>query len=306
MIDGALLLDKPLGLSSNAALQKAKKLLGAAKAGHAGTLDPLASGLLLVLFGEATKFAGPMLDADKEYLATLKLGERTTTGDAEGDVIETRAVKVANLAGVLARFRGEIEQLPPMHSALKHKGTPLYRLARRGQEVERTPRRVFISELELLEQEGEKLLVRVACSKGTYIRTLAEDIGAALGCGAHLSALRRTASGRFRVDDALTLAALENLAMEARQQRLLALPALLEGLPRAELGAAEEARLRQGQALKISGLQAGLCAVVRPDGAVIGLGAADEAGALRPLRLTQAAEKHLKSAAQMKRTETRE
>jgi tRNA pseudouridine55 synthase len=306
LIDGALLLDKPLGLSSNAALQKAKKLLGAAKAGHAGTLDPLASGLLLVLFGEATKFAGPMLDADKEYLATLKLGERTTTGDAEGDVIETRAVKVANLAGVLARFRGEIEQLPPMHSALKHKGTPLYRLARRGQEVERTPRRVFISELELLEQEGEKLLVRVACSKGTYIRTLAEDIGAALGCGAHLSALRRTASGRFRVDDALTLAALENLAMEARQQRLLALPALLEGLPRAELGAADEVRLRQGQALKISGLQAGLCAVVRPDGAVIGLGAADEAGALRPLRLTQAAEKHLKSAAQMKRTETRE
>src|SRR5687767_70061 len=300
MVDGALLLDKPLGLSSNAALQAAKGLLGAAKAGHAGTLDPLASGLLLVLFGEATKFAGPMLDADKEYLATLKLGERTTTGDAEGDVIETREVKVANLAGVLGRFRGAIDQLPPMHSALKHKGTPLYRLARRGQEVERTPRRVFISELELLKQAGEQLFVRVVCSKGTYIRTLAEDIGAALGCGAHLSALRRTASGRFRVDDALTLAALENLAMDARKQRLLALPALLEGLPRAELGAADEARLRQGQALKISGLQAGLCAVVRPDGAVIGLGAADDEGALRPLRLTQAAEKHLKSAPHIK------
>jgi len=134
-IDGALLLDKPLGLTSNAALQKAKKLLGAAKAGHAGTLDPLASGLLLVLVGEATKFAGPLLDADKEYLATLKLGERTTTGDAEGEVLEKRVVDVAadSLLAVLDGFRGEIEQVPPMHSALKHKGTPLYRLARRGQ-----------------------------------------------------------------------------------------------------------------------------------------------------------------------------
>ena len=306
MIDGALLLDKPLGLSSNAALQKAKRLLGARKAGHAGTLDPLASGLLLVLFGEATKFAGPLLDADKEYVATLKLGERTTTGDAEGAILETRYVSLENLSDVLARFRGEIEQVPPMHSALKHKGTPLYRLARRGQEVERSPRKVFISTLEAVTQEGGKLVLRVVCSKGTYIRTLAEDIGAALGCGAHLSALRRTASGGFRVEDALTLESLENLAMEARQQSLLPLPALLEGLPRAELGAAEEARLRQGQALKISGLRQGVCAVVRPDGAVIGLGSADGEGALRPLRLTQGAEKHLKSAAHIKSTDTRE
>ena len=306
MIDGALLLDKPLGLSSNAALQKAKKLLGARKAGHAGTLDPLASGLLVVLFGEATKFAGPLLDADKEYVATLKLGERTTTGDAEGEILETRPVQTAALPAVLERFRGEIRQVPPMHSALKHKGTPLYRLARRGQEVERSPRKVFISTLEAVAQEGDKLVLRVACSKGTYIRTLAEDIGAALGCGAHLSALRRTGSGRFRVEDALTLGSLENLATETRKQSLLPLPALLEGLPRAELGAAEEARLRQGQALKISGLRQGVCAVVRPDGAVIGLGSADGEGALRPLRLTQAAEKHLKSAPHIKSSDTRE
>lgn len=297
MIDGALLLDKPVGLSSNAALQKAKRLFGAAKAGHAGTLDPLASGLLLVLFGEATKFAGPLLDADKEYLATLKLGERTATGDAEGKVLETKEIKIAEsqVLAVLDRFQGEIEQVPPMYSALKHEGTPLYRLARRGQEVERTPRRVRISELELIKLEGASLELRVVCSKGTYIRVLAEDIGAALGCGAHLSALRRTGSGRFRLEHALSFEDLEAMTAEQRERRLLALPALLEGLPRAELGAAEETRLRQGQALKISGLHQGLCAVVRPDGAVIGLGAADGEGSLRPLRLTQAAEKHRKT-----------
>jgi tRNA pseudouridine55 synthase len=303
MIDGALLLDKPLGLTSNAALQKAKRLLGAAKAGHAGTLDPLASGLLLVLFGEATKFAGPLLDADKEYVACLSLGERTTTGDAEGEVLEKRPVNLTeeSLRPVLQRFRGEIEQVPPMHSALKHKGTPLYLLARRGQEVERAARRVRVSTLQVESFEGASLVLRVVCSKGTYIRVLAEDIGEALGCGAHLSGLRRTTSGGFRIEDAVTLEALEGMPMDERRRRLLSLPALLEGLPRAELGAAEEARLRQGQALKISGLHAGLCAVVRPDGAVIGLGSADGEGGLRPLRLTQAAEKHLKSAAHTKR-----
>ncbi len=300
-VDGALLLDKPVGLSSNAALQRAKKLLGAAKAGHAGTLDPLASGLLVALFGEATKFAGPLLDADKEYLATLKLGERTATGDSEGEVLERRPARIDGLEAVLARFRGEISQVPPMHSALKHEGTPLYRLARRGQSVERAPRLVRIARLEVTATAGDSLSIRVVCSKGTYIRVLAEDIGEALGCGAHLSALRRTASGRFRVEHASTLEDLDKISMEQLKQRLLALPSLLEGLPRAELGAAEEARLRQGQALKISGLREGLCAVVRPDGAVIGLGAADGAGGLRPLRLTQTAEKHLESAAHIKR-----
>jgi tRNA pseudouridine55 synthase len=297
MVDGALLLDKPLGLSSNAALQTAKRIYRAAKAGHAGTLDPLASGLLVVLFGEATKFAGPLLDADKEYLATLKLGERTATGDAEGKVLETKAVKItqSQVLAVLERFQGEIDQVPPMHSALKHEGTPLYRLARRGEEVQRTPRRVRISELEFIRVEGASVELRVVCSKGTYIRVLAEDIGTALGCGAHLSALRRTASGRFRIEEAVSLEVLERMNSEERMKRLLCLPVLLEGLPRAELDAVAEARLRQGQALKISGLHQGLCAVVRPDGAVIGLGTADGEGSLRPLRLTQAAEKHRKN-----------
>jgi tRNA pseudouridine55 synthase len=253
-----------------------------------------------VLFGEATKFAGPLLDSDKEYLATLKLGSRTSTGDAEGEVLETKPVRDLdeNLPGVLQRFRGEIDQVPPMHSALKRDGQPLYRLARRGEHVERAARRVRISRLEITRLAGAELALKVVCSKGTYIRVLAEDIGEALGCGAHLSALRRTASGRFRIEQA---ARLEDLASgEERARRLLPLSALVDGLPRAELGAAEEARMRQGQALKISGLRAGLCAVVRSDGAVIGLASADGAGALRPLRLTQTAEKHIKSAPQPK------
>ena len=285
MIDGALLLDKPVGRSSNAALQEAKRLLGAAKAGHAGTLDPLASGLLLVLLGEATKFAGPLLDADKEYVATVKLGERTTTGDAEGAVLQSRKVELKDLPSVLERFRGEIEQVPPMHSALKHQGTPLYRLARRGQEVERAARKVRISTLEQVDLAAETLVLRVVCSKGTYIRVLAQDIGEALGCGAHLSALRRTGSGRFRIEQAATLEKLAQMDAPSRRRVLLPLPALLDGLPRAELGPDEETRLRQGQALKISGLQPGLCAVLRQDGAVIGLGTADGEN-LRALRLT--------------------
>jgi tRNA pseudouridine55 synthase len=304
-LDGALLLDKPLGLSSNAALQTAKRLLGAAKAGHAGTLDPLASGLLVLLFGEATKFAGHLLDADKEYLATLKLGERTATGDAEGPVLQAREISFSSseLQSVLERFRGEIEQVPPMHSALKREGTPLYRLARRGEQVERASRRVRILDLQLLKVDGASLELRVLCSKGTYIRVLAEDIGEALGCGAHLSALRRTASGRFRITQAATL---EALGEPNAREKLLPLSALVDGLPRAELGAADEARLRQGQVLQISGLHtAGLCAVVRPDGAVIGLGNADGEGELKPLRLTsglaQTAEKHIKSAPHQKR-----
>ena len=292
-LDGALLLDKPVGMTSNAALQAAKRIYRARKAGHAGTLDPLASGLLLVLFGEATKFAGPLLDADKEYLATVRLGERTATGDAEGEILQMRSVNVPeeSLLPVLERFRGEIEQVPPMHSALKHQGTPLYRLARKGQSVERKSRRVRISDLQLLRFDSPLLELRVVCSKGTYIRVLAEDIGEALGCGAHLSALRRTASGCFRVEQAATLEALQE---SNRGERLLRLPLLVAGLPRAELGAAEEARLRQGQALKISGLHPGLCALLRPDGELIGLGTA-AGGILKPLRLTQAAEKHRKT-----------
>ena len=298
MSDGALLLDKAVGISSNRALQEARKLYGARKAGHAGTLDPLASGLLVVLFGEATKLAGSLLEDDKEYLATLKLGETTATGDAEGEVLERKdfSANEAQVGAVLARFRGEIEQVPPMHSALKRGGVPLYALARRGESVARAPRRVRISELETLAFEPPRLRLRVRCSKGTYIRTLAEDIGAALGSGAHLAALRRTGSGRFRVEQAATLEALAGMPAAQRAQRLLGLGELLCALPRAELDADQEARFRNGQTLKAFPGE-GVCAVYGARGAVLGLGRT-QAGALRPLRLlmpTQAADNHPKT-----------
>jgi tRNA pseudouridine55 synthase len=294
MIDGALLLDKPVGISSNRALQEAKKLFGAKKAGHAGTLDPLASGLLILLFGEATKLATLLLEDDKEYVATLKLGEKTATGDAEGEVIEVRPFHRSerDIAAVLAQFTGEIEQVPPMHSALKRDGVALYELARRGKTVERTARRVRIMALENLGFEPPYLKLRVRCSKGTYVRTLAEDIGAALETCAHLTALRRTASGRWRVADALRI---EELASRG-VRHMLSLETLLESLPRAELGAREEARFRNGQALETSACS-GVYAVYGAAGRVIGLGQA-RAGALRPLRLlsaSQAADNHRKT-----------
>jgi len=225
----------------------------------------------------------------------VKLGVTTSTADAEGAVLEERPVQVGaeQVAAALARFRGPLEQLPPMHSALKRDGVPLYQLARAGRTVERQARRIEIHELELLQCAPPILELRVRCSKGTYIRVLAEDIGAALGTGAHLAALRRTGSGRFHVRDAATLEELR--VMPNRRSALLPLRVLLEGLPSAELDAAAETRLRNGQPLKISGLEEGLCALYRADGAVIGLGQAQAQGILRPLRLTQAAEKHRKT-----------
>ncbi|HJY76192.1 MAG TPA: tRNA pseudouridine(55) synthase TruB [Burkholderiales bacterium] len=293
MIDGGLLLDKPVGITSNRALQEAKKIFEAKKAGHAGTLDPLASGLLIVLFGEATKFAGHLLEDDKEYLATLKLGEKTATGDAEGEVIERKPVQVsqADLLRVLQGFKGEIEQVPPMHSALKRGGVPLYALARKGETVERERRRIRIEELDIVSVSLPLLEIRIRCSKGTYVRTLAEDIGEALGTCAHLAALRRTASGRWRVEDAHSL---EQLSSQGNRH-LLSLGALLAGLPRIELDAAQEARFRNGQSLE-SFPGEGLRAVYGAGGAVIGLGQAAPGGALRPLRLVaQAADKHQKT-----------
>lgn len=291
MTGGVLLVDKPSGPSSNKVLQRAKALLGARKAGHAGTLDPLATGLLIVLVGEATKFAGLLLGQDKEYVATLKLGETTTTGDAEGSLLARREVAAdeARVRKALKRFEGDIEQLPPMHSALKREGVPLYKLARRGVAVERSPRRVRIDEIEAVQVAPPEVVIRVRCSKGTYVRTLAEDIGAALGCGAHLRALRRTASGRFRVEDAASLEALEALPAGERRARVLPLRVLIEGLPLASLDAAAAARLRQGQALQISGLEEGVVAVLGEGGELIGLGRS-QGGVLRALRLTQAAD----------------
>lgn len=292
MIDAALLLDKPIGLTSNRALQQARKLFGAKKAGHAGTLDPLASGLLVVLFGEATKFAGPLLEDDKAYRFVLRLGERTATGDAEGAVLERRPVQVteALLKEVLPRFRGELEQIPPMYSALKREGRPLYELARQGKTVSRQPRRIRISGLELAGFRSPDVELDVRCSKGTYVRTLGEDIALALGTVGHLAALRRTASGAFRVEDACSLEELEALPPGERTQRLLGLADLLAGLPRAELAGDDETRFRNGQTLSFRGSQ-GLCGVFGPGGIVIGLGRAD-AGGLHPVRLTttQAAE----------------
>ncbi|HVE88365.1 MAG TPA: tRNA pseudouridine(55) synthase TruB [Burkholderiaceae bacterium] len=252
-INGVLLLDKPRGMTSNAALQSARRLLNAAKAGHTGTLDPMATGLLPLTFGEATKFSADLLNADKSYRATIKLGVTTTSGDADGTVVAIREVSVSNeeLIETLTRFVGTIEQVPPMHSALKHDGQPLYKLARAGGEVARAPRQISVHRLVLVEHREDELVIDVDCSKGTYVRVLAEDIGMALGCGAHLSALRRTRAGRLSVDDAVTLATLETMAPELRRAGLLPEDELLGSLATVLLDAAHTARFRQGQRLAL-------------------------------------------------------
>jgi len=248
-VDGVLLLDKPPGITSNAALQSARRLFNAAKAGHTGTLDPLATGLLPLCFGEATKFAGELLDADKTYAATLRLGITTDTADAEGRPLITRPVQISQpqLEIILQRFTGEIMQVPPMYSALKRDGKPLYEYARQGIELERTPRRVFIYAIALHHFNDESLSITVDCSKGTYVRTLAEDIGEALGCGAHLTALRRTRIGNLRLEQAVTLADMEVMVLAQRDALLSPADALLLEIPRADLTAADAERLLHGQ-----------------------------------------------------------
>jgi len=285
-IDGVLLLDKPAGMSSNAALQKVRRALQAAKAGHTGTLDPMATGLLPLCFGEATKFASALLEADKTYLATLRLGIVTTTADAEGEILATQPVTVTqqDVLRVLDGFIGEIDQVPPMYSALKRAGTPLYALARRGIEVERSARRVTIRALRLTAWEGERFEIEVTCSKGTYIRTLAADIGAVLGCGAHLAALRRTRVGRLDVAAALPLATLDNLDASALTRLLLPVDSLLEDLPVATLSAAESARVLQGRAVRWTGAPGRLFRLIAPQG-FLGVGLLAEDGWLKPQRL---------------------
>jgi tRNA pseudouridine55 synthase len=247
-LHGVLLIDKPLGWTSHDALARCKSLLRALKGGHTGTLDPLATGLLPLCFGAATKFSQVSLDADKVYRATLRLGQRTTTGDGEGEVIEERLVAVDRIGvdHACSRFSGEIEQLPPMHSALKHRGKPLYEYARKGIEVERTPRQVRIHRIDIVSWQSPLLVVDVACSKGTYIRTLAEDIGAALGCGAHLAALRRTQVGPLRLADALTLPALQAMRDCERSTCLLPPQVLLSDWPEVRLPAEDAARFLCG------------------------------------------------------------
>jgi tRNA pseudouridine55 synthase len=286
-LDGILVLDKPAGITSNAALQRAKRLFGAAKAGHAGTLDPLASGLLPVLFGEATKFSSFLLEADKEYVADVRLGVRTTTGDAEGEVISRSTVEIDDTAvvSVLERFRGEIDQVPPMHSALKYGGKPLYELAREGITVPRAPRRIAIRELELLERSGEQLRIRVACSKGTYVRVLAEDLGAALGPGAHLTALRRTVAGRFRIAQAVALETLERMQDAARERLLLPLETLLEALPPLHLDEGTAGAFLNGRIVARQDGPEGRRRVYVGASELLGVGEVGPGGDLRPLRL---------------------
>jgi tRNA pseudouridine55 synthase len=266
-VSGLFLLDKPQGLSSNSALQRVKHLYGAAKAGHTGALDPLATGLLPICLGEATKFSQYLLDSDKRYLTTAKLGQRTDTCDAEGEVTEEKPVprdlSRERVDALLAEhFNGEIEQVPPVYSALKLNGQPLYKLARQGVEVEVKPRRVRIYEIKLLALREGELDLEVFCSKGTYIRSIVEDLGLLLGCGAHVSVLRRLQTGPFHADQMMTLEQLKSLAeprMDETQnsihQRLdallLAAWAPVADLPRVQLEAAEAERLQMGQRLRV-------------------------------------------------------
>ncbi|WP_020205922.1 tRNA pseudouridine(55) synthase TruB [Cupriavidus sp. WS] len=298
-VHGVLLLDKPLGLSSNDALVRAKRMLRALKAGHTGTLDPLATGLLPLCFGEATKFSQDLLEADKTYEAAVRLGIRTATGDAEGEVIAERAVTcdADALRAAIARFTGEIEQVPPMHSALKKDGKPLYEYARAGQTVERAARRVTIHEIALLDcglPQAPTFTMRVTCSKGTYIRTLAEDIGEALGCGAHLTGLRRTAVGDLSLDGAVTLEQIDAHDDAARPAMLAPVDALLQRCAPVTLDEAAAGRFLQGQRIAQRDLPAGTALAEGELARVYGgepqrlLGVARmREGALRPERLVR-------------------
>ncbi|WP_288387576.1 tRNA pseudouridine(55) synthase TruB [uncultured Acinetobacter sp.] len=237
-ISGVFLLNKPLGLSSNGVLQKVRWLFRAQKAGHTGALDPLATGLLPICLGEATKFSHYLLDSTKRYQTVIKLGQTTTTGDVEGDIVQTRPVPVLTrdlIETVLAQFRGEIQQIPPMYSALKRDGRPLYELARKGVEIEREARPITIYDLSLIDFDADSLTLDVTCSKGTYIRVLGEDIGEALGCGGHLKALHRTQTGHFDLIPEYTLEYLEQLNESERDVLLLPPYAPVEYLPKVQI-----------------------------------------------------------------------
>ncbi|QFU03258.1 tRNA pseudouridine synthase B [Halomonas sp. THAF5a] len=294
-VNGVLLLDKPAGASSNHALQRARRLFQAQKAGHTGTLDPMATGLLPVCFGEATKFSAHLLEADKVYRTRVELGVVTDSGDAEGAVIERHAVPrltEADIEGVLDRFRGEIEQVPPMYSALKHQGRKLYELAREGKTIERAARRVTVYDARLLACEAEAFELEVRVSKGTYIRTLAEDIGRALGCGAHISALRRLATGPFTSDGMQDVAALEALADQtAREAVLLPVDVLVDHLPRLDVDAEAAGRLTHGQSARVEacGLAEGETARLYRGEAFLGLATVTGPQEVAPKRLLSTA-----------------
>ena len=289
-VNGVLLLDKPLGFSSNQALQKVKWLYSAAKAGHTGTLDPLATGLLPICLGEATKFAQYVTDADKTYFATIKLGATTTTGDAEGEVLTTAPVKVtfAQFQTVCQQFIGEISQVPPMYSALKHEGKALYEYARAGVDIERKARLITIKNIEVNALEGDIAQITVTCSKGTYIRTLAEDIGTMLGCGAHLIGLRRTETAGYLLSQAVTIEQLEAMLIEAREDLLLPVDSAIENLPKVILNLDAAYYLMQGQAVWQAGkLPSGDLRLYDEQNKFLGLGCLQDDGKIAPKRLIQ-------------------
>ncbi|ALP53039.1 hypothetical protein Tel_07650 [Candidatus Tenderia electrophaga] len=297
-VSGILLLDKPTGITSNAALQRVKRLFCANKAGHTGSLDPIATGLLPICLGEATKVSAYLLDADKGYRVTVKLGEKTTTADIEGEVIECRPVPALTRAAVqtlLAGFVGDIEQVPPMYSALKKDGRPLYELARQGIEVERRPRRVTLYSIQLLELRADELDLEVMCSKGTYIRTLAEDIGAQLGCGGHVQALRRTLTGGFELCRSATLDELERVRdaapAAALDAYLLPMDSALQAWPAVRLTRDMAYYLRHGQAVLVPRAPtAGLVRLYDSDQEFLGIGHILDDGRVAPKRLLATAD----------------
>lgn len=290
-VSGILLLDKPLGLSSNHALQRVKRLFDARKAGHTGSLDPLATGMLPLCFGDATKLSAFLLDADKSYRFRLLLGVKTATADAEGEVLETRAtdgITRQSIAAVLPRFIGTIRQLPPMYSALKHQGKRLYELAREGVEVEREPREVTIHELTLGDVELPEFELQVRCSKGTYVRTLAEDIGEALGCGAHVTALRRTGVGPYAEFPMVTMDELEGAAKEgmpALDRLLLPVDTALADWPAVKVGVDAAFYLRQGQAVLVPKAPTEGWVRIYHDEEFLAVGQVQEDGLVGPKRL---------------------
>lgn len=290
-ISGVLLLDKPPGFTSNAALQKVKRLFQADKAGHTGTLDPLATGLLPVCLGEATKFSQGLLDSGKIYQAVVKLGETTSTGDAEGEILSIQAVNVsrARVEKALNRLQGSVSQIPPMYSALKHRGKPLYAYAREGKQVERAPRKVHIETLRLDNITGQEIKITIHCSKGTYVRVLAEDLGEMLGCGAYLKALRRTGVGPFHLNEALTLPQLEAMNMEQRDASLLPVDSLLRALPKILLEDKNSRNFLQGNAISQAASSAsGMARIYNMKQIFIGLGEITDEGKIRPKRLLYA------------------
>jgi tRNA pseudouridine55 synthase len=286
-IDGVFLLNKPLGFSSNQALKKIQWLFNAKKAGHTGTLDPMASGLLPICIGEATKFSHRLLEANKTYIATIQLGVTTTTGDQEGEIVSQKDVvlKPNQLQETLQKFIGDITQIPPMFSALKFEGKPLYEYARQGIEIKRKSRQVTIHDITLNKTEESTVILEVSCSKGTYIRTLAEDIGHALGCGAYLKGLERTQTGNFQLSDALTIEAIEAMSMASREKTLLPVDALLEGLSSIELTLTETEAIKKGQAIDFNGKNDKELRLYGVSGQFLGVGQSDLQGRLFPKRL---------------------